>query len=112
MAAMAISPSALTTKGRAPCLPRSLKLVRRPTPAKVSRKAQRLRLPRASELRPGEAEGGDGGGVLSGAEGGEKRDEQEAEDELGELGPEKGGLVAAAARWRRAARPLRAHCTA
>ena len=47
MAAMATSPTAPTMKGRAPCLKRSLRLVRRPTPAKVRRKAQRLRLPSA-----------------------------------------------------------------
>ena len=58
MAAMATSPTAPTMKGRAPCLKRSLRLVRRPTPAKVKRKAQRLRLPRATSwglLKPSAA---------------------------------------------------------
>ena len=40
---MKISPMAPTAKGRQPCLPSSRRLVRRPTPAKVSRKAQRDR---------------------------------------------------------------------
>ena len=44
--AITISPSAPTKNGRKPCLPSSRMLVRRPTPAKVSRKAQRERLAR------------------------------------------------------------------
>ena len=92
MAAMATSPTAPTMKGRAPCLKRSLRLVRRPTPAKVRRKAQRLRFPSAASwdlLKPSCGDGWVGGG----AEGGEERDEEESEDELGELVPEKGGFV-------------------
>jgi hypothetical protein len=42
--AITTSPTAPTTKGRKPCLARARMLVRRPTPAKVSRKAQRERL--------------------------------------------------------------------
>jgi hypothetical protein len=42
--AITTSPTAPTAKGRKPCLPRARMLVRRPTPAKVSRKAQRERL--------------------------------------------------------------------
>src|SRR5580693_6650408 len=41
---MTTSPTAPTTKGRRPCLARARMLVRRPTPAKVRRKAQRERL--------------------------------------------------------------------
>ena len=44
--AMATSPIKPTAKGRRPCLRMSRKLVRRPTPAKVSRKAQRERFAR------------------------------------------------------------------
>src|SRR5271167_4866784 len=47
MSAIATSPTAPTTNGLAPCLPRSRKLVLSPTPAKVRRKAQRERLPKA-----------------------------------------------------------------
>src|SRR5215475_7926171 len=47
-AAMTTSPMAPTAKGRRPCLRISRKLVRRPTPANVRRKAQRERL--ASEV--------------------------------------------------------------
>ena len=47
MAAMTISPKAPTMNGLAPCLKRSFRLVRRPTPAKVRRKAHRLRFPKA-----------------------------------------------------------------
>jgi hypothetical protein len=42
--AITTSPTAPTAKGRKPCLARARMLVRRPTPAKVSRKAQRERL--------------------------------------------------------------------
>jgi len=42
--AITTSPIAPTANGRRPCLRMSLKLVRRPTPAKVSRNAQRERL--------------------------------------------------------------------
>src|SRR5580692_11761075 len=44
--AITTSPTAPTTNGRKPCLPSSRMLVRRPTPAKVRRKAQRERLAR------------------------------------------------------------------
>ena len=40
--------TAPTINGRAPCLLSSRKLVRKPTPAKVSRKAQRERFPNAA----------------------------------------------------------------
>src|ERR1700688_935893 len=43
---MAISPMKPTAKGRRPCWRISRELVRRPTPAKVRRKAQRERLAR------------------------------------------------------------------
>ena len=48
MTAVTISPRALTRNGRAPCSPRSRRMVRRPAPVNVSRKAHRLRLPRTS----------------------------------------------------------------
>ena len=44
--AMATSPMAPTTNGRKPCFFNSRKLVRRPTPAKVNRNAQRERFAR------------------------------------------------------------------
>ena len=86
-----------------------LRLVRRPTPAKVSRNAQRLRLPRAASwglLKPSAAMVG----LVEAAESGEQRDEEEAEDELGELLPEEGCLVLELGGCgARLARPLRAH---
>lgn len=69
--------------GRKPCLVMSRKLVRRPTPAKVSKCAHLERLPSVATCPLLNA------GKLTSTE-----NKEETQDELGELPPQKRGLVA------------------
>ena len=95
-------------KGRAPCLKRSFKLVRRPTPAKVKRKAQRLRFPNARScglVKPSAAIFG----LVEEPRVASSEMKRKPRTNLGNFFQRKAALFSSCLLAARLARPLRAH---